>query len=125
MPLGEKSTLSIYGTRNTNHETFFTQLQAEYKVRTESQGRVVDEWKCRIGRDNHFFDCVVGSAIAASYLGSYIPEASAEVKAPKNRISLKSIQSGVQPEENAVEEVVSTTGKLSLKEMQKLKQQHR
>ena len=125
MPQGEKSSLSIYGTRNTNHETFFTQLQAEYKVRTESQGRIVDEWKCRIGRDNHFFDCLVGASVAASYLGSAIAEASAEVRTPKQRISLKSIQAGVQPEENAVAEVTSTTGKLSLKELQKLKNKSR
>lgn len=125
MPQGEKSSLSIYGTRNTNHETFFTQLQAEYKVRTESQGRVVDEWKCRIGRDNHFFDCIVGASVAASYLGSSIPEASAEIKAPKQRISLKSIQSGVAPETTTDEQVISTTGKLSLRELQKLKQQRR
>lgn len=125
MPIGEKSSLSIYGNRTTNHETFFTQLQAEYKIRTESQGRVVDEWKCRIGRDNHFFDCVVGASVAASYLGSSIPEASSESKIPKQRISLKAIQNGSSEEKQIEESAISTTGKLSLRELQKLKQQRR
>jgi hypothetical protein len=37
-------------------------------VRTEARGRVVDEWKMG-GRDNHWWDCIVGAAVAASIAG--------------------------------------------------------
>ena len=50
------------------HELLFEHLTSEYPVRTEARGRVVDEWKF-VGRDNHWFDCLVGSAVAASIAG--------------------------------------------------------
>jgi len=37
-------------------------------VRTEARGRVVDEWKSA-GRENHWLDGLVGSAVAASIAG--------------------------------------------------------
>jgi hypothetical protein len=50
------------------HDLLFEHLTSEYPVRTEARGRVVDEWKMA-GRDNHWFDCLVGSAVAASIAG--------------------------------------------------------
>jgi hypothetical protein len=39
-------------------------------VKTEGRGRKVDEWKMRPdANDNHWWDCVVGSAVAASMSG--------------------------------------------------------
>jgi hypothetical protein len=47
------------------------QLTSEYRVKTEGRGRTVDEWKLRPERgDNHWFDCLVGSAVAASMQGA-------------------------------------------------------
>ena len=44
---------------------------SEYWVRTEGRGRVVNEWKARPGApDNHWLDCLVGAAVAASTLGA-------------------------------------------------------
>lgn len=51
------------------HEMFAEQMAAETPVRVESKMRVVDEWRLTPGRDNHLFDCVIGSAVAASYSG--------------------------------------------------------
>ena len=46
---------------------------AEYRVRTEARGRKVDEWKLpRSKPDNHWFDCLVGCAVAASMLGASV-----------------------------------------------------
>lgn len=50
------------------HDLLVEHLMAEYPVRTEARGRVVDEWKLS-GRDNHWWDCLVGSAVAASISG--------------------------------------------------------
>jgi hypothetical protein len=44
-------------------------LVVEERSQTEARGRVVDEWRLTPGRDNHWFDCLVGSAVAASYTG--------------------------------------------------------
>lgn len=53
------------------HEMLFDHIAAEYPTRTENKatGRTVDEWQLIPGRDNHFLDCLVGSAVAASVLG--------------------------------------------------------
>ena len=50
------------------HDLLFEHLTAEYPVRTEARGRVVDEWK-QSGRDNHWLDCLVGASVAASVTG--------------------------------------------------------
>ena len=48
-------------------------LTAEYRVKTEGRGRTVDEWKLRVaGLDNHWLDCLVGSAVAASMQGAVL-----------------------------------------------------
>ena len=50
--------------------TLAEHITAEYCVRTEARGWIVDEWKLRAGSpDNHWFDCLVGCAVAASMLG--------------------------------------------------------
>jgi len=53
------------------HDLLFDHLSNEYPVRTESaRGRVVDEWKLSGTRfENHWWDCLVGSAVAASIAG--------------------------------------------------------
>jgi len=45
------------------------QWSAEYPVRVEARGRTVDEWRLIPGRDNHWWDCIVGAAVAASFIG--------------------------------------------------------
>lgn len=126
IPHGEKGNLSIYGTSQTNHDVLFDQLQAEYKVRTEGRGRIVDEWKLKPNRDNHFLDCLVGCAVGASLAGCTIPEV--ETGKPKRqRISLKEKLAGnsTPVSESAVEEAatptIGATGRLSLKELLKAK----
>jgi hypothetical protein len=53
------------------HDLLFDHLTNEYPVRTESaRGRTVDEWKLSGTRfENHWWDCMVGSAVAASISG--------------------------------------------------------
>jgi hypothetical protein len=53
------------------HDMLWDHLTNEYPVRTESaRGRTVDEWKLSGNRfENHWWDCLVGSAVAASITG--------------------------------------------------------
>jgi hypothetical protein len=63
------------------------QWSAEYPVRVEARGRTVDEWRLIPGRDNHWWDCVVGAAVAASYIGVSAVGADARPTAPRKTIS--------------------------------------
>ena len=53
------------------HDMLWDHLTNEYPVRTESaRGRTVDEWKLSGNRfENHWWDCLVGAAVAASITG--------------------------------------------------------
>jgi hypothetical protein len=66
LPMGDPQVLTIHA---GNHEMLSEHLTSEYPTRVEARGRVVDEWRLIPGRDNHWLDCVVGAAVAASYTG--------------------------------------------------------
>ncbi|MDC0936123.1 phage terminase large subunit family protein [Pirellulales bacterium] len=68
--MGDRGYLSLFGDKPESHRLFAEHLTAEYRVKTEGRGRTVDEWKIRPERaDNHWFDCIVGCAVAASMHG--------------------------------------------------------
>lgn len=74
VPMGDDGCLSLFGGNPQRHQLFSEHLHAEYKVRTEGRGRVVDEWKVRPEQaDNHWWDCLVGAAVAASTIGVTLP----------------------------------------------------
>jgi hypothetical protein len=75
VPLGDRGCLSLWGRRPDIHQLLAEHLTAEYRVRTEGRGRVVDEWKLRPDRsDNHWLDCLAGCAVCGSMLGATMPE---------------------------------------------------
>ena len=68
--MGDRGCLSLFGNRPDQHRLFADHLTAEYRVKTEGRGWTVDAWKLRPERgDNHWFDCLVGCAVAASIQG--------------------------------------------------------
>jgi len=67
---GDPGCLSLFEDMPESHRLFAEHLTSEYRIRTEGRGRTVDEWKIRPEQaDNHWFDGVVGCAIAASIQG--------------------------------------------------------
>ena len=73
--MGDRGCLSLFGGKADRHQLFAEQLTAEYRVRTSGRGRTVDEWKIRPEQfDNHWFDCLVGCAVAASIQGVSLSE---------------------------------------------------
>lgn len=66
LPIGDPQAFTVHAGK---HEMLAEQLSAEAPVRVESKMRVVDEWRAIPGRDNHWLDCVVGAAVAASFTG--------------------------------------------------------
>jgi hypothetical protein len=74
----DKGTLTLFGEPH-QHPTLAAQLTAEkpHPVRSETNGRVVWEWRTLPGRDNHWWDCLVGSMAAASFAGVVVSQAQA------------------------------------------------
>ena len=69
--MGDPGCLSLSGRDEKVHRLLADHLTAEYRVKSAAQGRVVDEWKLRATRpDNHWLDCLVGCAVAASLQGA-------------------------------------------------------
>ena len=67
-------------------------LTAEYRVKTEGRGRIVDEWKHRANRpDNHYLDCLAGAAVAGAIQGAALPEHNV-VKRARKKIKLSEMQ---------------------------------
>jgi len=89
-PIGEKGSLTIYGTNKTNHELLIDHLTAEYFIVTSGQGRTLKEWRIRPDRQrNDWWDCIVGALVGLHLSGSKLPEW--DNKAEKQRISLRSV----------------------------------
>lgn len=91
--LGDRSSLALFGDTPAEHRMVADHLTAETPVRVEAKGRTVDEWSLKPDRpDNHLFDCLVGSAVAASIEGCELKPAvlqpdNAPAKPPRRRVS--------------------------------------
>lgn len=67
---GSPGAWSVFGAMPTHHSLLADHLSAEFPVRVRANGRTVDEWQSKPGRpDNHWWDCNVLAAVAASYAG--------------------------------------------------------
>lgn len=67
---GAAGCLRLHAPPPGGHQLIADHCTAEYPVAVSAKGgRSVDEWKDRPGRDNHLWDCLVGSAVAASVQG--------------------------------------------------------
>lgn len=73
LPLGGRSTLTLYGTPEraaSRHETYGLHLAAEYGRKAMSHGVEFYKWVVRPNAvDNHWLDCTSGCAVAASVAG--------------------------------------------------------
>lgn len=83
--MGDAGCLSLFGREPRRHRLIAEHLTAEYRVRTSGRGREVDEWQALPNRDNHWLDCLVGAAVAASMVGVALPGLSAGVRKSSKR----------------------------------------
>ena len=87
--LGDRGSLSLWGRSCEQHMLFAEHLTAEYRVKTEGRGRRVEEWKMRPeAHDNHWWDGLVGCAVAASMCGCILEGTGTRVQ-EKPKIKLK------------------------------------
>jgi len=66
LPAGDPQGLTVHA---GYHELLADHLGSNVPVRVSSRIRTVDEWKLIPGREDHWLDCIVGSAVAASFTG--------------------------------------------------------
>jgi len=93
VPMGDPGCLSLFGHKPERHRLLAEHLTAEYRVKTEGRGRTVDEWKLRAaGLDNHWFDCLVGCAVAASIQGAVLFGTEPKPATPRPRVKLSELQ---------------------------------
>ena len=90
--MGDRGCLSLFGDRADQHRLLAEHLTAEYRVKTTGRGRTVDEWKLRPERaDNHWLDCLVGAAVAASMQGASLTETGPALP-QRRRVRLSELQ---------------------------------
>lgn len=90
LPAGDPAAITIHGGR---HDLLGDHFTSEYPIRGESKLRVADEWKLTPGRDNHWWDCLVGAAVAASVAGvSGVGAAAAGPVRPRRRYSPEEVE---------------------------------
>lgn len=91
VPMGDPGCLSLFA--GYEHRLLSEHLTAEYRVKTQGRGRELDEWKIRTpGTDNHWLDCLVGCAVAASMQGAVLFGTDARREPRKPRIRLSDLQ---------------------------------
>lgn len=67
---GDHGSLSVFGVDREAHRTFFAHQVAEKPQEHTSGGRTIMKWILPPSKpDNHWWDCVVGAAAAASFEG--------------------------------------------------------
>ena len=91
--MGDGGCLSLFGSKAETHRLFADHVTAEYFVKTEGRGRKVDEWKMRPEQaDNHWLDCLVGAAVAASIQGAVLFGTGQEDRRSRERVKLSTLQ---------------------------------
>jgi len=68
-PMGDKGCLTLWGKKPEEHRMLKDHLTAESATETSGRGRDLTEWAMLPGRDNHWFDGLVGCHVAASMCG--------------------------------------------------------
>ena len=73
---------------------FAEHMTSEYRVKTEGRGRKVEEWKMRPeAKDNHWWDGVVGNAVAASMCGCVLTGTATRTKSvQKTKVKLSDLR---------------------------------
>ena len=93
VPMGDPGCLSLFGRKSEPHRLLAEHLTSEYRVKTEGRGRTVDAWKLRVdGLDNHWLDCLVGCAVAASMGGAAPPGLVGDAPKPRPTMRLSALQ---------------------------------
>jgi phage terminase large subunit GpA-like protein len=67
---GLRGSLTFHQATEAQHKMFFDHIAAEWGQPRDCSGRIVTIWTARPNLDNHLWDCLVGSFVAASEQGA-------------------------------------------------------
>jgi phage terminase large subunit GpA-like protein len=91
--MGDPGCLSLFGRDARTHRMLADHLTAEYRVQTTARDRTIDEWKLRASHpDNHWLDCLVGAAVAASIQGVSLRSHQRDERRQERVIKLSELQ---------------------------------
>lgn len=94
--MGQVGTLTLFGDKRETHTLLADHWSSETpeRVKAERTGRTVDEWRAPPHAENHWWDCIVGSAVAASIQGVSLDGVHASTRArPKvARMSIEEVK---------------------------------
>jgi hypothetical protein len=90
LPLTARDALTLWNAPPRTHQLLADHCTAEFRRRRDGRGRVVDEWQAKpAAPDNHYWDCLVMSAVGASLSGcTHTPTAgtTATQNRPRRRV---------------------------------------
>lgn len=90
--IGDPGAITIYQGDAAHHKMLAEQLTAEYSIPTFGRERQVNEWKLRAhATDEHFWDCLVGCAVAASIEGVSLEGEPAAVKRSGKKVKYSDV----------------------------------
>lgn len=125
---GTSGGIELFGDRPIDHEMIASHLSSEYPNRetSETKGTSATVWSRRPDRENHWFDCLVGCAVAASVEG-LSPLASLGIRReePRQRVSFRELQRRKQAERSASEEAASGRERVSFRDLQNRARENR
>lgn len=82
--VGDRGALTLCGKPGAEQRLLCEHLTSEFSTRTQRVGGPqLDEWTLRPGRDNHWWDGLVGAAVGASMLGVQLLSSQAPKKSPR------------------------------------------
>lgn len=68
-PKGSPNALLLPGEYSSRYQLLADHIAGEQPITTYGRGRYVDEWKLKPACENHWFDCIVMSAVGANIMG--------------------------------------------------------
>lgn len=106
---GDRGAITLWGKSPDQHKVIADHFASEHRIRTTGRGRTLDEWKLKPGRDNHYWDGIIGCAVGANLVGmADAPGGISADKESKRVASTKKKFSEMQREAQAKRGEVST-----------------
>jgi hypothetical protein len=73
-PVGQRGGLLLFDAKAIEHGTYIEHLLSERAAPVVFRDQKAELWKQRLQTENHWWDCLVGCAVAASYCGCSLQE---------------------------------------------------
>lgn len=86
--VGDPGAMQFFGRRHhVDHVAFVSHLTSEFPTWLSGRGREMYQWELRPNRENHWWDCLVGCAVAASIEGVELESPGSRKPEPRRRES--------------------------------------